>query len=407
MKIDNLSGMATPGTTAGGIRGGARKRTIKRQENCVKRLQAVSGCVKTVDDILEEIFPFQVNYRLAESLVTPPFSLKKRTESSESIRPWATTPSAPVSHGVTTRKKRLALATPLQAIERAPQRWSSRATSPDRSSRSQTPTTRLNTDISTSNASTAARGQDQHTLALWEDKFRGRRLSPQDVLFLVTHDDVASVLESAGLVREADMTYDQLMELEVALESLREVRFVAPNEHPAVIRSKHEQLQDESSLYELLRDNVWLHGVAFNVKSSVHLATSGGTCAPSPRKGLLVPLSPAIERVATCPVLPIISSPITTRTPTKAKTRLATALPYDRKFAFPSRESDFEQEERSFEYRQRLHEAQVQSSASEKQYRQVGTCMPHMKLLFGNLIKIIYLLVCINKCSAPILRLGA
>lgn len=355
-----------------GTRGGARKRVIERQESYVERLQAVSRCVKTVDDILEEFFPFQANYRLAESLVTPPLN-KKRTESSESKRLTRATPSSPVYRGATTRKKRLALTTPLQAIERS---TASRDFVPSSgaASKPRTPTATSSTTHSDTNASIAAREQDQHTLALWEDKFRGRRLSPQDVLLLVMHGDVARVLESAGLLRKAGVTYDQLMELEVALESLRKAQSVVCRERTATVATpRSEELYCESSLYKLLRDNVWLHGVAFKVKSSLYLTASSGTVALSPRKGLLTPLSPAIERVSTCPVLPVISSPAAARSPTKGKQRLATALPYDRKFV-ASRESNTEQEQRS-EYRQRLREeseAQRQSASRDKQYRQVG-----------------------------------
>lgn len=360
-RMSPVTSSAAP--AAMGVRGAAHKRVVERQESYVARLRAVSGCVKTVDDILEEFFPFQANYRLAESLVTPPAQHKKRTESpAESKRLTTATSSSPVSRGPGSRKKRLSLTTPLPAIE-IPLATRDSATSPDQASGLQPPTMPLISSPQATSLVTAARDQDQHTLALWEDKFRGRRLSPQDVLFLVTHDDVARVLESAGLLREAGVTYDQLMELEVALESLRKTQF-------GTASIRNEGLQREPPLYQKLRASVWVHGVAFKVKSISILGISRGNTSLSPRKGLLTPLSPAIDRVASCPALPVISSPTSTRSPTKVRQRLATALPYDRRFA-PSRESNASQEKRH-EYRFQEEEAQMRSSCSDRRYRQVG-----------------------------------
>ncbi|TYZ66223.1 hypothetical protein PybrP1_002108 [[Pythium] brassicae (nom. inval.)] len=83
-------------------------------------------------------------------------------------------------------------------------------------------------------------------MALWEDKFRTRSLSSQDVLFLLTHDDILRVLESASVLRVARLSYDQLMELEVALESTR-----------------RSEIDTFECVYQLLCDNVWQRGVAF------------------------------------------------------------------------------------------------------------------------------------------------
>lgn len=96
----------------------------------------------------------------------------------------------------------------------------------------------------------------EHVLSLWEDKFRLRCLAVEDVLFLLTHSNVASTLESASFLRGVDLTYDQVMELEMALVMLRRqeewVKAHSPKAPP-------------TSLCDKLARNTWIRSRALPI----------------------------------------------------------------------------------------------------------------------------------------------
>lgn len=314
----------------------ASTKTPLSKLSCVERLQAVRGAVTTVDDILSELFPFEPSYRRAKTLVAPPstrvLALEHDRRPSPVSRAAAARENLNPRESCTKTSKHLGVAS-LLSRER-PQSPNGRSTAVSLPSPSALPPVRLASRAATTTAhaiAAAARDDhEQHTLALWDDKFRARTLSHQDVLFLVTHPDVANVLESASLLRAADVTYDQLMELEIALDFFRAAA-------PRVTQ------HDVSSLYEWLSDRVWQHGVAFRASALRRLES-----ATSPRKVLLSPVvggpraaSPLrVARASTCPerttnatsgsCSPHADDPFKSRHPQQ---RRQTALSYDQHYA--------------------------------------------------------------------------
>lgn len=324
-----------------------RENTPAQQLTCVERLQAVNGVVKSVDDILGELFPYQNEYRQADRLVSPP----SRTPFSVEC---GTPHTAAVSRGAT-RKKRLAVSSPLQSIQmvRTPSSVQAPSSSPKTSLRRQNRPIQVRLD-----EPSALHEQNQHTLALWEDKFRGRRLSPQDILFLLTHEDAVSVLESASLLREARLTYDQLMELEMTLESLHKERSAVPC----------------FRLCELLCHSVWVRGVAFEAPVSERSNTPA-TC--SPRKTRLAPLSPAKTRTSDLPAMERVSTSPVLQNPSKSRKkstrRLRTALPYDHTYT-PSKQNLARRDD-LYEHRLVWEAYQQQSNCQEEQHRRISTLL--------------------------------
>lgn len=294
----------------------ARRNTPAKKPTCVERLQALTGATTSVDDILGEIFPFQCSYRRAELLLTPVSTQRMSRQTKRTTSPSRGDARA------TRDNKRAAAASPLQAIDRpsSPLRVTARA-APSRSSGSVL--------VSNNRELAAKREHDQHALALWEDKFRARSLSPQDVLFLVTHDDISRVLEGASLLRVAGLTYDQLMELEVALESTR--------------RSRTDRSQ---CLYLLLCDNVWQQGIAFKTGlAGADVQRTSGEMV-NPRRMLLTPL-PSPSNAASTTTFAIQQRQQTikrasswaelaarpVRSPPKTRQqRLQTALPHEHRY---------------------------------------------------------------------------
>ncbi|KAG1711173.1 hypothetical protein DVH05_013888 [Phytophthora capsici] len=90
-----------------------------------------------------------------------------------------------------------------------------------------------------------------HVLTVWEDKFRLKCLASEDILFLLVHPNVASTLESASFLRELELSYDQVMELEMALVMLRR--------QDEWIYS-HSSKVPTTSLCDKLTRNAWIHG---------------------------------------------------------------------------------------------------------------------------------------------------
>ncbi|KAF1328331.1 hypothetical protein FI667_g6951, partial [Globisporangium splendens] len=299
------------------------KKLSAQHLTCVERLQAVSGVVKSVDDILNEIFPYQSTYRRAGRLVTPPSRLDSVTRGTPSV--------GVVSRGAT-RRKRLASSPVLQSIEKnvLP---------------SSVPDIPLPAKIrECSPTQLGVREQDQHTLALWEDKFRGRRLSPQDILFLLTHEDVLSVLENTNMLRETRLTYDQLMELEMALESLHKDR---------------STITSHVCLCKILCTNVWVRGITFKLLPTERNAIVRES---SPQKIRLAPLSPSPP--AEHQVMKRASSSAVLQTRQKLRSpdrmRLQTALP-----------ENFRSSQQKETLAIRREESQHQADLHEEQHRQI------------------------------------
>lgn len=298
----------------------ARRKLAPTTLTCVERMQAVNGASPTVDDILAEIFPFQSSYCRAEKLVAPPLL-------SQHI------PYAPRRVATRVRSRRLhetkqqrgiSASTPLAAIERP---LSPLRVAPGAPLKSPLPalTSKIRKSVATHDQA------ERHAMTLWDDKFQTRSLSPQDVLYLLTHEDILRVLESASVLRVARLSYDQLMELEVALESTR--------------RPRSDTFE---CVYPLLCDSVWQRGIAFQAdQAPVGVQTACGCVGL--RKRVLAPLrSPSswspramaaastatssaksrpIERAPSCTVLAasVMAAPM------KSQQRyVQTALPYNR-----------------------------------------------------------------------------
>ncbi|GMF09442.1 unnamed protein product [Phytophthora lilii] len=104
---------------------------------------------------------------------------------------------------------------------------------------------------------TTCSGFRGHALSVWEDKYRMRCLEVEDVLFLIAHPHVATTLESASFLRRAQLTFDQIMELEMTLAMLRQQKGWN-NVKPLL-----ENAQASAPLCIKLARNAWAHGRAF------------------------------------------------------------------------------------------------------------------------------------------------
>lgn len=89
-------------------------------------------------------------------------------------------------------------------------------------------------------------------LLLWDSKHYRQELSREDSLFLLVHEDVVRILESARLLHHSMLSYDQVMELEMTLESLRAIGFECQTPR-----------QSLRSISTILSRNVWLRQKAF------------------------------------------------------------------------------------------------------------------------------------------------
>jgi hypothetical protein len=104
----------------------------------------------------------------------------------------------------------------------------------------------------------------EHLLSLWNDKFRVRSLAVEDVLFLLSHPDVAHTLESASFLREVGVSYHQVMQLETALTSLRQQEGRVYSSKPLP-----RSTRNIPSLCHVLAQNMWIHGRAFVATRSI------------------------------------------------------------------------------------------------------------------------------------------
>lgn len=171
--------------------------------NLIEQLAALNGSEWSVAGILNEVLPEQRNLWEARCLLKP-VSYERNTPDSKkrivaSIHDTRFKRSGSVAPIPVAASNTFALANPF----------------------SKQPVLTADTDNQPS-LGTIGNNYRGHILTLWEDKFRRKCLAVEDVLFLLARPNVACTLESASFLRATQMSYDQVIELEMALAMLRE-----------------------------------------------------------------------------------------------------------------------------------------------------------------------------------------
>ncbi|KAG3117278.1 hypothetical protein PI125_g3889 [Phytophthora idaei] len=210
----------------------------KREEgfvNLIERLAACNGTKWSVPSILNEVLPEQRNLCEARHLLEPriPTIFDKKRQ---------------ITKTADDKTKLIRSVAPLRAILVPPRSWMGSL----RADASKNQPLIMASDKATNTLR-------EYVLTIWEDKFRLKCLAVEDVLFLLAHPSVANTLESASFLRESNLTYDQVMELEMALVMLRQQDRWSNAHSPKV---------SHLSLCDKLARNAWIHGRALPASRS-------------------------------------------------------------------------------------------------------------------------------------------
>lgn len=207
--------------------------SIDHAGSLTDRLNTAGGrSLLGVNQILDELFPGHANLVDAQRLLSPPRLVTAvRCSNYQSYRTTA---------NIHQRVCRPSLTVPLHSIQAVSPTKEMEATVID----SRPPGSYEN----------ALKDQRNHICGIWEDKFRRNKLSVGDSFYMVLHDDVMHVLENASLLREAQLTYAQAMEIEVMLNTMK------LSQADSCRRSEFKHVP----LCVMLATNVLNHGIAFN-----------------------------------------------------------------------------------------------------------------------------------------------
>ncbi|ETN10312.1 hypothetical protein PPTG_22809 [Phytophthora nicotianae INRA-310] len=182
----------------GGVGMGNRKR---EEAGLIERLAGCSGTNWSVSSILNEVLPEQRHLYAARYLLEPRLQTDKTIDNKKH---WTTNTEDKVKRNISVAPLRAPPHSSMGSSRVDASMMQPLVLSSDNSTGVYTPTNSL-------------RG---HMLTIWEDKFRFKCLAVEDIMFLLAHPSVADTLESASFLREANLTYDQVMELEMALVML-------------------------------------------------------------------------------------------------------------------------------------------------------------------------------------------
>lgn len=248
------------------------------------RLQAVSAVARTsADAIIDGLFPEQASFSAASRLLSITAKAKYQgigqASTSASVYPVLSPPKS----GRRRKRRSNQRSTPLLPL---------RPLSPAR------------IDLDEAGLSHA-----ELALALWDAKMERQELSRDDLLFLLLHEDTTRVLESARLLRLSRISYEQVMELELTLDSMR-------NEGVPRLRAGSRQQQQQCAFASLLSRNVWMHQKAFGVWPLRVLAeVAARNCAPLPVISQVLPPTRATSSMRARPAYRVATAlPPPTRT---------------------------------------------------------------------------------------------
>lgn len=258
-------------------------RKPEKRADLLDRLQAVSTVARTsANDIIDGLFPEQASYLVASRLLA-----------------IAANDTRLVACQDPTSDSELPLLSPPRSGRKRTRRVNQRAT-PLQPLRPLSPVVNDHIDTGLSHAELA--------LVLWDAKMERQQLSREDLLFLLLREDTVRVLESARLLRLSRVSYEQAMELELTLESMR-----SEDTRKLALQSRVRP-RKQPSLATVLSRNAWMHCKAFAARQS--------------------PVSPVSSDPTTrnCAQLTVISQDLsppkaTAQMRTRPANRIATALP--------------------------------------------------------------------------------
>ncbi|KAE9047377.1 hypothetical protein PR002_g1059 [Phytophthora rubi] len=219
---------------------GSRRKLDRAGCDLIEQLAALNGSEWSVAGILDEVLPEQRNLWEARCLLKPALYENNTTDSKKHM-------VASFNGG---RLKRSGFVKPIRA---ASDRASITPALPSGASKQSLVPINADRHTSLRTPDHSFRG---HVLTLWEDKFRRKCLAVEDMVFLLARPNVAYTLESASFLRATQMSYDQVVELEMALIMLREQEGWPRSNCPQATTL---------SLCDKLARNAWIYGRALAI----------------------------------------------------------------------------------------------------------------------------------------------